>query len=197
MVKVCARAPTVAEAGERLVIVGTGLFTVKFTEFEVPPPGEGLTTVTETVPAVAMSPADIAAVNCVPLTNVLARALPFHCTVEPETKFVPLTVSVNADPPAMALEGEAEAKVGPGFTVKLNVLLAEVTPLPLAVMVIVWPLTRVALLAALQRDAPRVPRARLDVSRRHPTGQGAGREGDAPRVVRVGQIHRLRLRASP
>ncbi len=157
IVNVCAPAPTVAALGERLLIAGTGLFTVKFTAFEVPPPGEGLTTVTETVPAVAMSPADIAAVNCVPLTNVLARALPFHCTVEPETKFVPLTVSVNADPPAMALEGEAEAKVGPGFTVKLNVLLAEATPLPLAVMVIVWPLTRVALLAACNVMLPVFP----------------------------------------
>ena len=53
MVRVCAAAPAVAEAGERLVMVGAGLFTVKFTEFEAPPPGAGLVTTTAKVPAVA------------------------------------------------------------------------------------------------------------------------------------------------
>ena len=67
---------------------------------DVPPPGEGFTTVTEAVPAAPMSLAKIAAVNCVPLTKVVARALPFHCTVEVATKFVPVTVIVNPVPPA-------------------------------------------------------------------------------------------------
>jgi hypothetical protein len=35
-------------------------------------------TVTEAVPAVAISAAVIAAVNCVELTKVVVRALPFH-----------------------------------------------------------------------------------------------------------------------
>ena len=46
MVSVCAAAPALAEDGERVVMVGTRLFTVKFTEFEVPPPGAGLVTTT-------------------------------------------------------------------------------------------------------------------------------------------------------
>jgi len=46
MVTGVAAAPAVAEAGERLVSVGTGLFTVKFTEFDAPPPGVGLVTTT-------------------------------------------------------------------------------------------------------------------------------------------------------
>jgi hypothetical protein len=111
--------PAVAVEGESKVAVGTGLLMVKVRGFDVPPPGEGFATETETVPAVAMSLAEIAAVNCVPLTKVVVRALPFHPTVEPETKFVPVTVSVNAAPPSMALEGESEASVGAGFTVSI------------------------------------------------------------------------------
>src|SRR5580693_96508 len=72
---------------------------------EVPPPGPGLLTVTLAVVAVAMSVAGIAAVNRVPLTKVVVRALPFHNTVEPATKPAPLTVRVNADPPGAAADG--------------------------------------------------------------------------------------------
>jgi hypothetical protein len=46
MVRVSAAAPANAEEGERPVIVGTGLFTVKLIEFDAPPPGEGLVTIT-------------------------------------------------------------------------------------------------------------------------------------------------------
>jgi hypothetical protein len=53
IVKVCAAAPAAAEEGERLVIVGTGLLTVKFIEFEAPPPGDGFVTTTAYEPAVA------------------------------------------------------------------------------------------------------------------------------------------------
>jgi hypothetical protein len=35
--------------------------------------------------------------------------------VEVETKLVPVTLSVNAAPPAVAVEGESEATVGNGF----------------------------------------------------------------------------------
>ena len=55
MVKVCAAAPTVADEGERLVMAGTGLLTVKLIEFEAPPPGEGFVTTTANVPAAAWS----------------------------------------------------------------------------------------------------------------------------------------------
>jgi len=71
---------------------------------------------------VAISLAKIAAVSCVALTNVVLRPLPFHCTVEPLTKFVPVTVRANAAAPAVALEGESEAIAGAGFTVSVAVV---------------------------------------------------------------------------
>lgn len=49
--------PTAALMGEIEVIAGPGLFTVKLTAFEVPPPGDGFVTVTLKVPPVAMSEA--------------------------------------------------------------------------------------------------------------------------------------------
>ena len=81
------------------VKVKPGDVIVKVSALEVPPPG--FTTLTCAVPAAAMSLAGIAAVSCVALTNVVVRAAPFHCTTEPETKLLPLTVSVNAGPPAV------------------------------------------------------------------------------------------------
>ena len=88
---------------------------VKFKLLEVPPPGPGLATVTLDVPAVATSLAGIAAANCVALTNEVVRALPFHCTVAPLTKFVPLTVRVKFAAPANVLDGERLIIVGTGF----------------------------------------------------------------------------------
>jgi hypothetical protein len=114
-VSVKAAPPAVALEGESEAAVGMGLLMVKVRALDVPPPGEGLTAVTEGVPAVAISLAEIAAVNCVALTKVVVRALPFHCTVAPETKFVPVTVSVKAAPPAVALEGESALRVGTGL----------------------------------------------------------------------------------
>jgi hypothetical protein len=40
------------------------------------------------------------------------RAAPFHKTDAPETKLLPLTVSVNAEPPAVVLLGESELSAG-------------------------------------------------------------------------------------
>ena len=58
--------PAALLAGERPVVVGTGLLIVKVRAgVEVPPPGEGLNTVTLAVPAVAMSAAVMSAVSCV------------------------------------------------------------------------------------------------------------------------------------
>jgi hypothetical protein len=62
-----------------------------------------------------MSLAGMAAVNCALLTKVVARDAPFQFTTEPETKPVPLAVSVNAAPPATAVAGETEARTGTGF----------------------------------------------------------------------------------
>ncbi len=62
-VSVKAGPPAAAEEGLRLLVVGAGLLIVKVRAPEVPPPGAGLNTVTEAVPAVAMSAAVIAAVS--------------------------------------------------------------------------------------------------------------------------------------
>jgi hypothetical protein len=83
----------------------TGFVTSKKATNEVPPPGGGLETVTETVVAVAISDAGTTAVNWELLTNVVASTLPFQCTTDPGTKLVPLTVSVNCAPPGAALAG--------------------------------------------------------------------------------------------
>jgi hypothetical protein len=80
----------------------------KKTVFDRPPPGPGLETVTEAVPAVAMSEAATATVNCEPLTKVVGLELPFQFTTEPETKPVPLTVSVKPVPPGTVLTGTSD-----------------------------------------------------------------------------------------
>ena len=51
---------------------------------------------------------------CVVLMNVVARLLPFHCTTEQGRKFPPVTLSVMAAVPAVALTGKSEAIVGAG-----------------------------------------------------------------------------------
>jgi hypothetical protein len=67
---------------------------VKVNEFELPPPGAGLKTVTTAVPAVAMSLAEICAVTQLPLPLVVGRSLPFQRTTEPVAKSVcPITVN--------------------------------------------------------------------------------------------------------
>jgi hypothetical protein len=85
---------------------------VKVTEFEVPPPGAGLITVTAGVPVEAMLAAGMAAVNCVELTKVVAGADPPKFTVEDATKFVPLIVSVKAAQPIAVLFGKMKVIVG-------------------------------------------------------------------------------------
>jgi hypothetical protein len=85
---------------------------VKFTAFEVPPPGPGLVTVTVAGPAEAMAVAGIAAVNCVELTNVVATAVPPKLTTEEERKLAPLTDRVNAGLPATLLVGDIVEIVG-------------------------------------------------------------------------------------
>jgi hypothetical protein len=119
--------PAAAVTGLKLDIEGTGFFTEKDCALEVPPPGAGLTTATLTVPAVAMSAAVMAAVTWVPLIYVVVRLDPSHLTTDVPTKFVPLTVSVNAAPPALAIAGLRLDSAGTGlFTEKACAL--EVPP---------------------------------------------------------------------
>jgi hypothetical protein len=90
---------------------------VKVWALEVPPPGAGFTTVTWAVPPTAMSAAVIAAVNWVEETYVVVRFDPFQLTVEPETKPVPFTVSVNPAPPAVVEAGLRPVVAGTGLLI--------------------------------------------------------------------------------
>ena len=117
-----------------LVIAGVAAI-VNVCAFDVPP--HGVTTVTEAVPAVAMRAAGTVAVSCVAETNVVVSGFPFQFTVEPETKLLPFTVSVNCGPPAAMQVGLIELIVGvvPIVITKVAVaVLQELAPL-LALMV--------------------------------------------------------------
>ena len=70
MVRVWAPEPAKTEGGEREVITGAGLFTVKVAALDGPPSGAGFVTVTEYVPAAATSGLVRATVSWVLLTKV-------------------------------------------------------------------------------------------------------------------------------
>jgi hypothetical protein len=114
-VRVNAVPPAVADVGLSPVVVGTGFTMVNVCPFEVPPPGVGLRTVTVRVAPEAMSAAVISAWSSVGETYVVERLEPAQRTTEVETKFVPVTVRVNAGPPAATEDGESPVVVGTGF----------------------------------------------------------------------------------
>ena len=158
--------PTVPHAVSGLVIAGV-LAIVNVCAFEVPP--HGVTTVIEAVPAVAMRAAGTVAVSCVAETNVVVSAVPLHLTVEPETKLVPFTVSVNCGPPAVAHVGLSELIVGTALIV--NVSVAVPVPLPLVAL-------RVMLYVFAVVGVPEIKP--VDVFTVKPAGKG-----DAPHVLIV------------
>ncbi len=88
---------------------------VKVRTPEAPPPGEGVKTLTEALPAEAISLADICACSCVLETKLVCRALPFHSIVEDETKPEPKTERGKAAPPAEAEDGFKELRTGEGL----------------------------------------------------------------------------------
>src|SRR5437867_2679422 len=96
------------------VSVNIWLVMVKVRAPDVSPIGKKSNTVICADPARATSLAGMAARNSVPLTNVVVRFESFQRTTEEATKFVPLTVSVNAAPPAVALLGESAPSTGTG-----------------------------------------------------------------------------------
>ncbi len=99
-----------------------GPMTVSVAPFDVPPPGAGVTTVIVGVPPLAMSLARIVAVSDVALPTVVARGLPFTCTTDVPTKFVPVTVNGNAGPLAVTVAGLIVVIVGAaGGTVTVSV----------------------------------------------------------------------------
>jgi hypothetical protein len=108
-----------------LVITGVAA-TVNVITFDVAPHGLGFTTVIEAVPAVVIRDAVTVAVSCVEETKVVVSAVAFHFTVAPETKFVPVTVKVNCEPPAVAQVGLSPLIVGTALIV--NVCAFDVPP---------------------------------------------------------------------
>lgn len=120
-VSVKAGEPRVVLAGERDMMAGTGLVVtelmVNTDTLEVPPPGVPVKTVIFAVPAEASKKALTDAVTCDVLKKVVGSAAPFQFTIDPLMKLVPVTVSVNAGSPAVALEGEIAEMEGTGFIV--------------------------------------------------------------------------------
>ncbi len=123
-VRVNAGPPALTEAGLRLLMTGVGPMMGNVAAADGLPPV--LVTVMLALPALAIKLAGTSAVNWVELTkgvvsrlvaflfgsltngnlaeptSVVVNGMPFHCTTAPERKPVPLTVSVNAAPPAVA-----------------------------------------------------------------------------------------------
>ena len=87
-----------------------------------------------------MSAAVIAACNCVALTNVVVRLVPFQLTTDPLRNPVPFTVRVKAAVPAVALDGERELMVGIGLAaLMVNAALLEVPPPGAGLNTVTWP----------------------------------------------------------
>jgi len=108
---------TVPKSSELSERVSRGAAMLKEAPPEVPPPGEGFTTVMLAVPTPATSVAEMDACSCVLLTNVVERLEPFQRTIEAGTKFVPLTVSVNPPLPATADPGDKLLIAGDGLLI--------------------------------------------------------------------------------
>lgn len=112
--------PAVALAGDSVPTTGctfTGEI-VRFSGLEVPPPLEplrGFVTVMVAVPALAMSPAEIAMLSSVAEKKVVCRAAPLKFTMELPTKLNPDTDSVKLAPPATTLEGLMDERMGEAF----------------------------------------------------------------------------------
>src|SRR5436309_15285739 len=115
-----------------------------------------------------MSAAVMSAWSCVALINVVVRSLPFQCTTDDATKFVPVTVNVNAALPATLSVGDRELTVGPGFGVfMVKVCALDVPPpgvglttvtkaVPAVAMsaAVIWAVSWVLLPNVVERAAP-------------------------------------------
>jgi hypothetical protein len=116
-VKVKLGDPATTLDGDSKVRVGTAAAMLKVRELDVPE--VSVCTLTAALPEFAIKLLGTAAVSCVALAKVVASEAPFHNTVSPETKLVPLTDKVNAGPPDKAFDGDSEFRVGAGgLTVK-------------------------------------------------------------------------------
>ena len=119
--------PKVVDAGEMEASVGTGLFTVKVCAPDVPPPGPGFTTVIESVPPTAMDDDGTVIVIVVLEINAVVNGTPLKSIVDDALKFVPVTVSVKDDPPAVVDVGVMPVVEGVGFLI-VSVCAFDVPP---------------------------------------------------------------------
>jgi hypothetical protein len=108
--------PSFMEVGEIEVRIGAGLLIENVCPAEVPPPGAALTAVTEAVPALEISEAGTEAVTEVALTKVVTSGTPFQLTTVPLTKFVPVSVSVNAPLATVVDVGLMDVSAGAGLS---------------------------------------------------------------------------------
>lgn len=110
----CPAAMVTAEPGP----VTEKLSITKLTEFEPPPPGVGLATVTPTEPVAASSVDAIFAVRVVPLfKTVPACDVPLKISVAPVANPVPVAVSGVIGVPTGAIVGEIEVSTGTGLLI--------------------------------------------------------------------------------
>jgi hypothetical protein len=129
--------PAAALFGMSEVITGkgseAGAVIVKVEEAEVV---VELETVTAVVPGKAVSVAEIKAVSCVGLTNVVGRGDPFQFTTSPSTKFVPFTASVRP----VVLQSGVDEGTSPEIVgaTKENVIPLEVPPPGGGVNTVTW-----------------------------------------------------------
>ena len=82
--------------------------------FEVPPPGNGVTTEISTAVGVEINPSGTAADNWVELIKVVARAELPHITFALFEKLVPVTIRVYAELPIPVIIGVIFVIVGAG-----------------------------------------------------------------------------------
>jgi len=102
--------------GETVMLTGAGAGlgsadTVNRNELDSVP-FSGLRMLTEFVPALAISVAEMVTVARVELTTVVARREPFHSTTHLLPKLRPVTVMAKPALPAVAFAGESELRVG-------------------------------------------------------------------------------------
>ena len=102
--------PMTTALGLNEEIDGSGYCTTTDMLFELPPPGDGVATVTGRLPTfeAVIADAGIAAVRRALLTYVVGWLTPFHCTTEAATKLLPMTVKVKEEPPTVTVAGETD-----------------------------------------------------------------------------------------
>ena len=98
-----------------------------------PPRFAGLATAMGTMPTAVKSAEGMEAVNCDALTQVVGRVEPFQSTVAPSPKLLPLTVSVKAGVPAVAVgDGNKLVIVGTGVVTEPAITVTVSEPLEAA-----------------------------------------------------------------